>query len=149
MRPAWSARRMGDAPMHASLGIAGCLAGALLAGCVTVSSSNPGASSPVVLECDEDDVPAAEHYLDLVVAETRSRWKVPAGLEGAQLVWVHLVLDPQGRVLTAAVTSGDPRLAETALRALVERTPSGPPPACLVGIDLAVRLENPAYREAP
>jgi hypothetical protein len=136
--------------MRARLGIAGCLAAGLLGGCVTVSSSTaPGASSSSVLECDEDDVPAAEHYLDLVVAETRSRWKVPAQLEDAKLVWVHFVLDPQGRVLTAAVTSGDPRLAESALRALVERPPSGTPPPCLVGIDLAVLLENPAYRESP
>jgi hypothetical protein len=135
--------------MRASLRSAGCIASALLAGCVSVSSSTPGASSASVLECDEDDVPAAEHYLDLVVAETRSRWKVPAELEDAKLVWVHLIFDPQGRVLTAAVTAGDPRLAESALHALVARTPSGPPPPCLVGIDLAVRLENPAYREAP
>jgi hypothetical protein len=137
--------------MRASLGIAGCFAAALLAGCVTVSSTTtaPSASSSGVLECDEDDVPAAEHYLDRVVAETRARWNVPAELADAKLVWVHFVLDPQGRVLTAAVTSGDPRLAESVLRALVERAPSGPPPPCIVGIDLAVPFENPAYRESP
>ena len=121
-------------------------AAALLAGCVTVSSSGPGAGSPGTLECDEDDVAAAEHYLELVVAETRERWTVPAGLEDAELVWIHVILDPQGRVLSAAATSGDQRLAESALHALAARTPSGPPPACLVGYDLAVRFENPAYR---
>jgi hypothetical protein len=137
--------------MRARLSIVGCFGAALLAGCVTASSSNPGTSSSSsgVLECDEDDVPAAERYLDLVVAETRSRWQVPAELADAKLVWVHFILDPQGRVLTAAVTSGDPRLAESVLRALVERPPSGPPPPCLVGIDLAVLLENPVYRESP
>ena len=125
------------------------LVAALLAGCVVTSSGSPGASSLGDLDCDEDDVPAAEQYLERVVAETQPRWTVPAGLEGAELVWIHLILDPQGRVLSAAATSGDQRLADSALRALRARTPSSPPPACLVGIDLAVRFDNPAYREAP
>jgi hypothetical protein len=120
------------------------LAAALLGGCVSVTTAP---SSPAgTLECDEDDVPAAERYLELVVAATRERWTVPPGMEDAELVWVHLVLDPQGRVLTAAATSGDQRLAESALRALRERTPSEPPPLCLVGYDLALRFDNPAYR---
>jgi hypothetical protein len=120
-------------------------------GCVTVSSGGPGlgAGSAGPLECGEGDVPAAERYLDLVVAETRAHWTVPAGLEDAELVWIHVILDPQGRVLSAAATSGDQRLAESALHALLARTPSGPPPACLVGYDLAVRFDNPAYRAEP
>jgi hypothetical protein len=134
--------------MRRRAGIALLCAAALLAGCVTVetSPSTPGGSPLGTLECDEDDVPAAERYLALVVAETRERWTVPAGLEDAELVWIHVILDPQGRVLSAAATSGDPRLAESALHALAARAPSAPPPACLVGYDLAVRFDNPAYR---
>lgn len=134
--------------MRVHRALAGLLAAALLGGCVTVSTSpsSPGASATGTVECDEDDVPAAESYLQRVVAETRERWTVPDGLADAEVVWIHLILDPQGRVLSAAATSGDQRLAESALHALAARTPSGPPPACLVGYDLAVRFENPAYR---
>jgi len=127
--------------------VSGCFTAVILAGCVV--SSSPGASSFGPIECGEGDVPAAERYLERVVAETGERWAVPAGLEGADLVWIHIILDPQGRVVGAAATSGDERLAESALRALRERTPTEPPPACLVGLDVAVRFDNPAHREGP